>query len=259
MARHTRRERVSPVRPDVAGRLFYRHRYRVVAAAAALALIAGFVNGVLIALAGQPVSHLTGTVARVSQDVVAGRALDLALVVPVFGAFFVGAAASGAIVGTRRLLPGRRYGGVLVLEGLLIAGSGVALGVRPLVGVVLAAAACGLQNGMAASFYGVIVRTTHLSGIITDLAVLTGHWLRRRPVEGWRALFQSSVIAAFAAGGVLGALGGRRGGPLVLLAPATLCVAGGLVYARAVSQHRRARVARCAGRRARGARPSGPG
>src|SRR3712207_3416059 len=109
---------MSPVRPAVARRLFYRHRYRITAAAAALATVAGFVNAVALTLTGHPVSHHTGTLARVGQDAVAGRTLELELLLGLVGAFFLGAMVSGGVIGTRRLLPGPRYGAVLMLEGV---------------------------------------------------------------------------------------------------------------------------------------------
>ncbi|MBV9494959.1 MAG: DUF1275 domain-containing protein, partial [Acidobacteria bacterium] len=163
----------------------------------------------------------------------------LAAALPLIGAFFVGAAASGAIVGTRRLLPGRRYGAVLVVEGLVLAASAAAFALHPVAGLLLAAAACGLQNGMASNFYGTIVRTTHLSGLLTDLAVLTGDWLCRRPVQGWRAALQGGVIAGFIAGGVLGALAASRGGAMVLAVPAVPCLAGGGAYIAWISRRTR--------------------
>lgn len=67
--------------------------------AAAPALIAGFVNGAAIAAAGQPVSHLTGTIARLSQDLAFQRPFDVRLVLLVVAAFFAGA------VATRRVGP----------------------------------------------------------------------------------------------------------------------------------------------------------
>lgn len=96
-----------------------------------------------------------------------------------------------------------------------------------------------------------MVRTTHVSGLLTDLAVLTGQWLRRRPVQGWRAAFPGSIIGGFATGGVLGALAARRGGPGVLLAPAALCAIGGLSYWAFAAAERRRRLRRRATRWAR--------
>ena len=230
---------MSPVHPAVARRLFYRHRFRVAAVAAALAVNAGFVNGVALGATDHPVSHHTGSIARIGLDLAYRRATDLDLVLAIVAAFVVGAMAAGAMVGTRRLLPGRRYGAVLLVEGACLAVSAATFVAQPVAGLLLAAVACGLQNGMANNFFGVVVRTTHVSGLITDLAVLTGQWLSGRPVQGWRALFQASIIAGFVAGALGGALAVRRAGPVVLAGPAILCLAGGAGYVAWMSRRRR--------------------
>jgi len=41
----------------------------------------------------------------------------------------------------------------------------------------LAAAACGLQNGMATHWGGAVVRTTHVTGLFTDVGLLCGRML----------------------------------------------------------------------------------
>merc|ERR1719310_1822078 len=41
----------------------------------------------------------------------------------------------------------------------------------------LAAAACGLQNGMATQWGGAVLRTTHVSGLFTDVGLLSGSLL----------------------------------------------------------------------------------
>merc|ERR1719401_1610209 len=38
----------------------------------------------------------------------------------------------------------------------------------------LCAAACGLQNGMATSYSGAVIRTTHVTGIATDIGLICG-------------------------------------------------------------------------------------
>ncbi|MDN3685382.1 YoaK family protein [Vibrio sinaloensis] len=47
-----------------------------------------------------------------------------------------------------------------------------------LTGQYFASAACGLQNAMITTFSGAVVRTTHMTGIITDLGLMIGARLR---------------------------------------------------------------------------------
>merc|ERR1712151_184982 len=45
------------------------------------------------------------------------------------------------------------------------------------VAIYVAAAACGLQNGMATHWGGAVVRTTHVTGLFTDVGLLLGRLL----------------------------------------------------------------------------------
>jgi uncharacterized membrane protein YoaK (UPF0700 family) len=40
------------------------------------------------------------------------------------------------------------------------------------------AMACGMQNAMTTRYSGAVVRTTHLTGMFTDMGLLIGHMLR---------------------------------------------------------------------------------
>ncbi|HEU4588361.1 MAG TPA: YoaK family protein [Gemmatimonadales bacterium] len=212
------------VRPAVARRLFYRQRRWIFPAMVTLAALAGFVDVAVIALAGLPVSHMSGSVARVASDAAAHDLVDLWRVARVILAFLLGAMVSGLVIGLSRVLPGRRYGAVLLLEAAALAGAVWLLGnQRPALGAALAAFACGLQNGMVNGFYGVILRTTHLSGILTDLGVMLGHRLRGGTIAWWRIGLLASIVGGFVAGGVGGAVAVHRLGAESLLIPALAC------------------------------------
>jgi uncharacterized membrane protein YfcA len=58
---------------------------------------------------------------------------------------------------------------------------------------------------MSSSYYGLAIRTTHVTGMVTDLGVIVGHWLRHRRFSRWKATVLSIMTGAFLAGGVLGA------------------------------------------------------
>ena len=59
---------------------------------------------------------------------------------------------------------------------------------HPAMGALLAAMACGLQNAMATTFSGAAIRTSHLSGMFTDLGIGIGHALRGLPLQKRRLL-----------------------------------------------------------------------
>ena len=43
----------------------------------------------------------------------------------------------------------------------------------------------GMQNSLVTWLSGAVVRTTHLTGVVTDLGIETAHWLRLR-IRRWR-------------------------------------------------------------------------
>ncbi len=201
-----------------------------VAGGVALAAVAGYVNLVMLGFFHVPVSHMTGAVSRVAADLAEGDRPHLQIVIGIVTGFLVGAATSGALIGSRRLESGRRYGVALMLEGVLLSGACL-LGLRESQWAVpVAATACGLQNAMASSYHGLVVRTTHVTGLVTDLGLLLGHALRDRSVEGWRVAMLSGLLAGFTAGALAGAYANAWIGVAALWPAAVACLAAGAAY-----------------------------
>ena len=199
--------------------------------AVALACVAGMVNVIgYLGFEHQAVSHLTGTTSLLGAALAAGDWRAVAHLWGVLIAFCVGAMLSGLIIQDGTLRLGRRYGVVLALESLLLAAA-VPLFVRQqLSGALLAAMACGLQNAMVSTYSGSVVRTTHLSGMFTDLGIGLGHLLRGMPLPMRRLTLSGLIISGFLGGGVLGAWFYRHWGYDALLAPALLTGSTGIGY-----------------------------
>jgi uncharacterized membrane protein YoaK (UPF0700 family) len=137
-------------------------------------------------------------------------------------AFCLGAMLSGLIIQDQTLQLGRRYGVALALESLLLAAAIPMFKQQQIWGALLAATACGLQNAMVTTYSGAAVRTTHLSGMFTDLGIGLGHFLRGMPLPVRRLTLSMLIISGFLGGGVLGAWLYRHLGYDALLAPALL-------------------------------------
>jgi uncharacterized membrane protein YoaK (UPF0700 family) len=97
-------------------------------------------------------------------------------------------------------------------------------------GVYTAACACGLQNAMVSTYSGTVVRTTHVSGMFTDLGISAGHFLRGLPVDNRRISLCLTVITGFLSGGMTGTIGFRSLSYAALLIPATLTASVALAY-----------------------------
>ena len=199
--------------------------------AVALACVAGMVNVIgYLGFEHQAVSHLTGTTSLLGAALAQG---DLRTIVHLWGmliAFCVGAMLSGLVIQDQTLKLGRRYGVALALEAALLLLAIPLFKQQQIWGALLAAMACGLQNAMVTTYSGAAVRTTHLSGMFTDLGIGLGHLLRGMPLPMRRLTLSGLIISGFLGGGVLGAWFYRHWGYDALLAPALLTGSTGIGY-----------------------------
>lgn len=199
--------------------------------AALLAAGAGYINTVSLGFFHTPVSHMTGAVSHLGLDVAAGRFRDVATSASIVIGFLGGAMLAGLIVGAWKLIPSRRYGVALMVEGALLAFATVLLVGKTRFALPAVAMACGLQNATASSYCGLMIRTTHVTGTVTDIGVMLGHWLRHGQIDWWKLRFLLALFGAFGVGGFFGAVADIRFGPLCLaIASAGCTVAGGIFW-----------------------------
>lgn len=196
-----------------------------------LAFMAGIINVVgLLGFDHQAVTHLTGTTSMFSNALSEGDWWKAWRLFEVVGSFALGAVASGILIQDSALKLGRRYGVALALEAVLLAICVPLLMEHRHLGVCLASAGCGLQNAMATTYSGSTVRTTHLSGMFTDLGIYLGHLLRGIPVDWRRLKLCVTIIAGFACGGVAGALLFRKIVYFALWIPAFMAGSGAIFH-----------------------------
>ena len=191
----------------------------------ALAFVAGAINAGGFLAVQQYTSHMTGIVSSMADNLVLG-AYDLVL-----GgcggllSFLLGAACSAIMVNySRRHQLHSEFALPLLLEALLLLGFGV-LGARlsgihglfvP-VTVMLLCFIMGLQNALITKLSKADIRTTHITGIVTDIGIELGKSLywnspgssKQPPVAVNRAKLQMLTLLAlsFFLGGVVGAFG----------------------------------------------------
>ncbi len=170
-----------------------------------LAANAGFINAVVLGFFRTPVSHMTGAISHLGLDLASGREADALASGSIVLGFVSGAVLGGIIVGALKLVPGRRYGVAMLIEGGLLGAATAFFILKLRYGLPLVALACGLQNAMSSSYCGLMIRTTHVTGIVTDIGVLIGHWLRHRKIVAWKLWLLIALFAGFLGGGVAGA------------------------------------------------------
>ena len=210
-----------------------------------LAAVAGFVNASGFLLIGTFTSHVTGNVGRLSHDVVLHDAHAAVLALLMVVAFFVGALLASMAI-EAGLLGRRVYAALLLGEAALLLGFFVVTQLLPATSprahdaqALVLCAAMGLQNSLVTRLSGAVVRTTHLTGVVTDLGIEAARWFRYSrarvaqasrlrltvspsPVErphAPKALLLLTILACFLLGGFAGAILTVRLGPDALVAP----------------------------------------
>ncbi len=197
----------------------------------ALAVTAGSINAVgFLGQHHQALSHMTGTVTVLSMELARANYGVALHALSILVAFFLGCVLSGAIIRQGSLRLGRRYGVALSLESAALLLSVYFLRQGANIGDYLAALACGLQNAMVTTYSGSAMRTTHITGMVTDLGIACGHLLRGTEVDWFRFRIYGVLFLGFFAGGLIGALGYNRFGYDTLLLPAILSGVIGVGY-----------------------------
>lgn len=196
-----------------------------------LAFIAGVVNVVgLLGFEHSTITHLTGNTSQLSAALAALEVSMAFHFLALLASFVLGAVISGFLIEDTALQLDHRYGVALVLESFLLFAAVPFLKSQHMSGMYMAACASGIQNAMVSTFSGAVVRTTHLSGMFTDLGISLGHALRGLPVHMKRIWLCVLVISGFLVGGVFGALAFRWFGYNALLFPAGMTAAAAIGY-----------------------------
>lgn len=196
-----------------------------------LALVAGLVNSIgLLGFKHQSVSHLSGTATSLGTSLVNAPLVDALHLLIILLSFLIGAIISGYFLRDGALSLGRNYTGLLSLEALFLFASIYFLTTGSLYGHYLASAACGLQNALATTYSGAVIRTTHVTGIFTDLGIMLGAKFRGEPFDKRKALLFLLIIIGFIVGGTCGAYLFSSFNINALFVPATICLLLALSY-----------------------------
>ncbi len=143
--------------------------------ATALPGVAGAVNASGFLAVGTYTSHVTGLVGRFGDELAQGRAPSAWPALGLVGLFLVGAITATGLVERARRLAKARYVAPLLLECGVLASFALWASAHPgSAGFALTGLLCfamGLQNALVTKISGAVIRTTHLTGITTDIGI----------------------------------------------------------------------------------------
>jgi len=195
-----------------------------------LAFVAGATNAGGFLAVKEYTSHMTGVVSSMADDLALGR-MDLVLDwFTSLLAFLLGAATSAVMINwARRRRSRHEYTLPLLLEASLLLAFGVLGYMHHLIGtsmgitVGLLCYVMGLQNAMITKVSNAEIRTTHVTGLVTDIGIELGkllYWNRTPDSVGTplvrvnqeRLIVHVKLVLSFFIGGVIGALGFKHVG-----------------------------------------------
>jgi uncharacterized membrane protein YoaK (UPF0700 family) len=195
-----------------------------------LAFVAGATNAGGFLAVREYTSHMTGVVSSMADDLALGR---IDLVLDWFGsllAFVVGAATSAILINwARRRQSRHEYALPLLIEATLLLAFGVMGARHQVIGTSMTATVSllcfvmGLQNAMITKVSNAEIRTTHVTGLVTDIGIGLGkslYWLGAQDAPDQSAVQAArdklkvhlGLVTAFFVGGISGALGFKHVG-----------------------------------------------
>ena len=193
---------------------------------ASLAFIAGALNAGGFLAIGQYTSHMTGIVSAAADNLVEGNIVLMITAVFALFAFICGAASTAIMVNYAK-----RQGIIYFYSPTLIA-EAILLLIFGLVGkklqehdllqlsmtAILLCYVMGLQNALITKISHAQIRTTHLTGLVTDIGIELGkliYWNRSTnsppnsevQVNQHKLMIYTVLLICFFVGGILGAVG----------------------------------------------------
>ncbi len=167
-----------------------------------LAFIGGYIDVFsLLSNYNYTVSHATGNASKLAKAFFLKDLTRIKNYTFLLLSFLFGAVTSGYIIGSSNFKFKRKYGYMLIFNSSLLFLAKELIELEIYFGILLLAYICGLQNSLIIKFDGALVRTTHLTGTLTDLGANIGNFFRTKYLDTWRFLLNNILIFGFITGG----------------------------------------------------------
>ena len=166
-----------------------------------LSALSGFVNITTLLLYEKPTTHMTGNVSGVLIHAMSGETSHALTLLLIIISFLLGGVCCGMIFSEKVFRFANRYGILLIVLGLLL---GISFWLNlEVLWIYQLAFTVGVQNGMFIYYRGMIVRTSHFTGYLTDTGFAIGRCLRGHRKDKIKIVFYSLSMLFFLFGGAL--------------------------------------------------------
>jgi uncharacterized membrane protein YoaK (UPF0700 family) len=201
----------APEAKKAPGRIDDVHSLKVIAGMGGLlCLNSGWVNAVAFRGFDGGITHVTGTATNVGLKLATSEIELFVRSTAKLLTFMFGAMISGGYLGRSRLFKGGpRYAHLLAIVSLaMFAAFGAEFFLEQnFLGALLLALSSGVQNALTTLYSGAVMRTTHVTGTVTDMGIEIGMYLFQNDKSGcWKLKVFTAFLLCYIAGGFLGAL-----------------------------------------------------
>ncbi|MCF6808438.1 DUF1275 domain-containing protein, partial [Thiotrichales bacterium 19S9-11] len=163
-----------------------------------LPLNGGFINAAtLISFLHNSVGYVTGNLAYAGTYYAEENYVMFLKMILLIFSFLLGSIISGLIIKNEYYNKDHRYSANLILQLLLVVISIYLMRYNLSYCGYLLAATMGLQNSMTTHYGSALIRTTHMTGTVTDLGILISYWLKRKHVSFWKIKIYLILIISF--------------------------------------------------------------
>jgi len=207
---------------------------------AALAFVAGAANAGGFLAVGQYTSHMTGIVSSMADNLALGQVTMALAGLAALGSFLAGAMTTAVLVNWGRrarlrsqyALPLLLEAALLLLFGLLGAAMSMHIALLLPATVLVLCFIMGLQNAVITKISRAVIRTTHVTGLVTDLGIELGKLVyvnrfsddTRVAADRRKLRLHALLIGMFFVGGLVGALGFKHIGYSMTIGLAAILV-----------------------------------
>lgn len=182
--------------------------WTIIVGGSLLAFNAGYINGVTLATTpAYPTTHHTGSVTNIALEIQDVR-LNIERAWARTGhvvVFVIGATYSGALLPKNQFRLVRSYIPAMIAITIVLFAAAIhdQWGAQSEDFAYLCSLAAGMQNALTTHYSGCILRTTHMSGILTDIGIEFGKMLRGNYITSWKLIPFISLLVTFFLGSLL--------------------------------------------------------
>jgi uncharacterized membrane protein YoaK (UPF0700 family) len=197
-----------------------------------LTVNAGFINAVTALHSGMFTTHVTGTFTRAGISIEQLDGVMFAQYFMLIVCFMFGSFLCSLLVPYQTFYLGRAYNLVFMLGTLFLL-------VASLLGIFLpqsnlfaffVAIASGMQNAMTTGYSGSVLRTTHMTGMTTDVGIILGKLAKGDRKDLWKLAMFLPMMVGYLLGGTIGAKAVTDLGVYALFMNVVLFAGTGLLY-----------------------------